>query len=143
MSVLFVCTGNTCRSAMAEGIYNHLYKGATSRGVMADEGSPASENAVKVMAKIGIDITNHRAKQLRREDIENADIVICMTGGHKMNVLSLFPEAKEKVFSIREYLHAADVLDPYGRGEEEYERCAEELYEYVQKIVIYEKLKEL
>ncbi len=137
MKVLFVCTGNTCRSPMAEGIYNSISHGAFSRGLYAEGGS-ASINAIKAMEKLGIDISHHNSTQLTKEDLENADLVLTMTKGHKGAILSVFP-GEDKVFTIGEYAGGYDVIDPYGGSEEVYEACAEELYSYIERIV--EKLK--
>lgn len=138
MKVLFICTGNTCRSPMAEGIFNRLSEGAFSRGIASD-GSGASVNACKAMAKMGIDVTAHVSKQLTIEDIENSDLVLTMTKGHKAVVLSAVPNAGDKVFTVGEYAGGDDVSDPYGGDESVYDACAEELYGYIEKIV--EKLK--
>lgn len=138
MKILFVCTGNTCRSPMAEGIFNHLSEGAISRGLMASVGSPASENAVKAMEKMGIDIKGHVSRQITIEDVKSADLVLTMTRGHKA-ALAQLPDAEGKVFTIGEYAGGADVSDPYGGNADVYEKCAEQMYGYIEKIV--EKLK--
>lgn len=136
--VLFVCTGNTCRSPMAEGIFNNLSEGAFSRGIYA-EGTAASENAVSVMKKMGIDISKHISTQLTLKDINESDLVLTMTKAHKMAILSACPEAEEKVFTLGEYAEGGDVSDPYGGNEAVYEACAREIYDYIKKIV--EKIK--
>lgn len=138
MRVLFVCTGNTCRSPMAEGIYNHLAVGGISRGLMA-EGGKASENAIKAMAKMGIDITGHVSRQLTVEDVNESDLVLTMTKMHKMAIVSAVPDAEDKVFTLGEYAGGSDVTDPYGGDEAVYEECAREIYDYIEKIVV--KLK--
>lgn len=138
MRVLFVCTGNTCRSPMAEGIYNHISQGAISRGLCAEGGS-ASEKAIVTMEKMGIDISHHVSQQLTREDVNEADLVLTMTEGHKAVIVNSMPDAEEKVFTIGEYANGKSVSDPYGGDEETYRACANELYEYIERIV--EKLK--
>ncbi|MBQ8002752.1 MAG: low molecular weight protein arginine phosphatase [Clostridia bacterium] len=138
MKVLFVCTGNTCRSPMAEGIFNSISKGAISRGISA-EGGNASEKAIVTMEKMGIDISKHVSTQLSVEDINQSDLVLTMTKGHKNIILSVLPMCKDKVFTLGEYAGGSDVADPYGGSEAEYDKCARQLYEYIEKIV--EKLK--
>lgn len=133
--VLFVCTGNTCRSPMAEGIYNKMSVGALSRGLMVYGAPPASENAVKAMAEMGIDISNHTARQIAKGDIEESGVVLTMTLGHKRIILAKWPEFEGKVFTLGEMAGGDDVPDPYGGDIDEYRRCAETIKNYVVKAI--------
>ncbi len=92
--ILFVCTGNTCRSPMAEGILKHLLdkKGAgdnfvvSSAGLMTAEGLPPSEFAVEVLKERGIDISSHRSKQITQDMIKDNDLILGMTLDHKQQL---------------------------------------------------------
>ncbi len=138
MKILFVCTGNTCRSPMAEAIFNTISEGAFSRG-FSGNGFPATENAVKVMAEMGIDISKHVSKMLTLDDLSDADLVLTMTKAHKNLLTDIAPAEKDKIFTIGEYAGGEDIADPYGGDIEVYRRCAEMLKEEIEKIA--EKLK--
>lgn len=133
MKIIFVCTGNTCRSPMAAAIMskiavdNDMEITVESAGIMAAEGDCASENAVLAMRERGIDISEHKAYQLREKDVEEADIILTMTGGQKMMISQLAPK---KIFTLGEFSgNDGDIPDPYGGDLEEYRETAEEIYD--------------
>ncbi|TYQ14679.1 UNVERIFIED_CONTAM: protein-tyrosine phosphatase/ribose 5-phosphate isomerase B [Acetivibrio alkalicellulosi] len=149
--VLFVCTGNTCRSSMAEGIFNKMALDmdkqddlkAFSAGVCAFDGDGANPHAIKVLNEVfGIDISSHRSAKLKDSHIENAYLILAMTKNHKNTIVSLFPQAIDKTFSLKEYVlgdnvtkDSLDVHDPYGRPIIVYENCARDLKNIIEKLI--------
>ena len=98
MNILFVCTGNTCRSSMAEGILKFLLKennieniNVSSAGLSAFEGQRANEKAIDVLINKGIDIKTHRSRQLTEEIIKTSDLILTMTDSHKKLITNTLP----------------------------------------------------
>ena len=137
MRITFVCSGNTCRSPMAECAFEYLLQkeGVTgvevqSRGVVANVGSDISENAKKALKNAGIPFKKHTATQITTDDILNCDLVICMTERHKMR-LGCLP----KVFTLGQMTGCGDIVDPYGKDEETYRECLSEIQAALQKLM--------
>jgi glycine hydroxymethyltransferase len=133
-SVLFVCTGNICRSPIAEGLFRRLIGNrkdieVLSAGVHAVRGQPPSLYAVQVCAKEGVDISDLRSQPLTPALVERATHIFAMTGGHVETIQALFPHGADKSFLLREFEEPGttvwrDVPDPIGLGRDVYEDCA-------------------
>ena len=109
MKIMFICTGNICRSAMAHVMLEKRAKEENknievySCGVFAENGDVSTEEAIETMHEYGIDLKKHRATNIRNSNIENMDIILCATTAHKNNVIAMYPNLEEKVFTMKEY----------------------------------------
>ena len=133
MNILFVCTGNTCRSPMAAAIMekiaveNDIDVLIESAGVFAEIGQRASQEAIDALAEMDIDLTYHRSKPVSEDLIAKSDLILTMTTAHKMILEAM---AKGKVYSIKEYIGSSgDISDPYCGDIDDYRETAKEIYD--------------
>jgi len=146
--VLFVCTGNICRSAMAQYyMQKKLYDlgrqeeiAVSSCGISVWPGERPTKDGIEVMDKYNVNIRNHLPTSMYDADLENADLILCMTQTHKEAIISAFPKFKNKVFTLREYVYGKEdkkqnISDPWGCGFKAYETCAKEIVECVDKLL--------
>lgn len=133
IKLCFVCTGNTCRSPMAQYLFNKKAKTmslpfkATSAGLTAFSGDEANPNAVAVMCEIGVDISAHRAKRLTSYDADECDLIVCMTKTHALYLESL---PKEKII-----VPPNDISDPYAGNIDVYRKCRNELDTFTDHLI--------
>lgn len=143
--LIFVCTGNTCRSPMAEAIYKNLEKVSEmkviSRGLVVLFSEPLNPKAEIVLKKHDLELKNHVSKGLRGSDIDVNTLILTMTASQKKKVIELYPDGKE-TYTIKEFAgEIGDVVDPYGGTLMDYEECYIELGRLVKKTVY--KLNEI
>ena len=134
--ILFVCTGNTCRSPMAAAVLQACIEKdgrqaevqAESAGLTAMEGDGTAENAVLAAKAQGMELSRHRARRLTASMVQQAALVLTMTAKHKAAILSAMPEASGKVFVFTEYADfSGDITDPFGGDFARYTQCLQDM----------------
>src|SRR5580658_10939894 len=136
-TILFICTGNVCRSPMAEGLFRKATDGkgefrVLSAGLGAIDGQPPTMHSVTAMRELGIDISNQRSRALTAELVRQADYIFGMTHGHVDTISLLYPAAAEKTFLLREFddtvePYEKDIADPIGCSYQVYVHCREQI----------------
>lgn len=141
--IIFVCTGNTCRSPMAEEMLKKLlaeegldYE-VISRGLNVFFPSKANEKAIEVVKSYDIDLSSHEARPISLQDIEKTALLLTMTKAHKVYLLKMFPHLSSDVHVLKEFVgDVGDVGDPFSGNLDIYESCASELMDLMERLVI-------
>ncbi len=145
IEILTVCTGNICRSPMAEGILRFIYQlnpsiAVSSAGTHALAGNPAAEFAALAAKEKGIDIAEHSARLLDNEMINCSDLILCMEPSHAERVISLDSSAYKKVFNLADFSGAVRnwsiIADPYGCSLREYRVCFDEINTCIHNFIV-------
>lgn len=159
MNILFVCTGNTCRSAMAQALFEQMLQeesanqiSVRSAGVAAGTGALATPFAVQALEELGIDLTRHRARNVDNCLVDWADLILTMTRRHQQIICETFPQASDKIKVLKVFVNseleqdacdqhgqaafaAIDVVDPFGAQLAVYRASRDELKAALQDLL--------
>lgn len=155
MRILFVCTGNTCRSVMAQAMLKQMVREVSSlkdklevdcAGITAINGKKATAQAINTMEKRGINISSHKAKQVTPELLLKADLILTMSVSNLDAVVKMVPQVIERTFTLKQFASGLDkdgdtscadldIVDPVGKDLGFYQKCAEEIEENLIKLL--------
>ena len=133
--VLFVCTGNSCRSPMAAGLLRKILKNKGNKKITVDSAGflfprgGATEEAIAVMKDDGVDLISHKSKLAKPLLIKNSDLILVMEKIHKERILEILPQAAEKIFVL-------DIPDPIGRPLSFYEEISKRIKQKIEETVL-------
>lgn len=143
MKYMFVCTGNTCRSPMAEALFNKICEDnniehfSISRGLSVFFPQPVNPKSLESLKKQGVSDFKHTALGITEDDVAKCDVILTMTSSHKLALKNSFSKYKSKIFTINEkaYGKESDIDDPFGKSQEVYDKCLLEIKEAILKIL--------
>ena len=144
--VIFICTGNICRSAMADGYLKYRLKQlkkdkeiiVTSAGTHALQGEESPINAKRAIEKYGANIESHKATRLENSQLKEADYILVMTQRHKQDVIRRYPDLKGKIRLLGEYAKDKEydeIDDPWGYNFNVYQNCAKEIVDSIEGFI--------